>query len=292
VPEGDTLHRAAKNLSRAMVGMKVTLFESEYAHLKVAADNHPIVGETVESVTAIGKHLLMRFSNGFTLRTHMRMNGSWHIYREGEKWQRPRSALRLRLIVENSLSLHSVHSGERAGERGSFEIVGFDIPVAELVNDRQLARGEVGKLGPDLLSDDFDLDAAITRLRALDAQPIGELLLNQRVASGIGNVYKSEVCFLCGVRPDRRGADVTDEELRNLYATAQKLMHLNVATGGDEGINTYFGLRRTTRANDPSQNLWVYGREGEPCRKCQTPIQFFKQGLGARSTYFCPTCQR
>jgi endonuclease-8 len=289
VPEGDTLHRAAKNLSRAMVGRRVMLFESEYAHVKVAADNHPLVGETVERVTAVGKHLLMRFSNGYTLRTHMRMNGSWHIYRDGEKWQRPRSALRLHLVVENSLSLRS---GERVGERGSFEIVGFDIPVAELVDDRQLARGEVGKLGPDLLSEDFDLDAALTRLRPLGAQPIGELLLNQRVASGIGNVYKSEVCFLCGVRPDRRGADVTDDELRNVYVTAQKLMRLNVATGSDDGINTYFGLRRTTRANDPSQSLWVYGRGGEPCRKCQTPISFFKQGLGARSTYFCPTCQR
>ncbi|MBK7863859.1 MAG: Fpg/Nei family DNA glycosylase [Archangiaceae bacterium] len=275
MPEGDTLLRAAKTLQLALSGKRVVGFESRYANVAVAAENHPLVGETVEKVESVGKHLLIRFSNGYTLRTHMRMNGSWHVYRRSERWKRPNSAMRLLLRTDD------------------FEAVAFDVPVAELVDDKQLQRGEVGKLGPDLLGDGpLDVDEVIARLRRSGPQPIGELLLDQRVAAGIGNVYKSEVLFLCGVRPDRRGPEVPDEKLRELYATAEKLMRLNVAVGSDDGIQTYLGLRRTTRSSDPSQRLWVYGRQGEPCRKCRTPIAFFKQGLGARSTYFCPTCQR
>lgn len=274
MPEGDTLHRAAKTLQLALGGKRVTHFHSEYAHVAVAAENRPVEGETVEEVRAAGKHLLMRFSNGLTLRTHMRMNGSWHLYRPGERWKRPRSAMRLLLRTED------------------YEAVAFSVPVAELVTERQLQRGDVGRLGPDLLGDDFDVEEAIARLRERGRQPIGELLLNQRVSAGIGNVYKSETLFLAGVRPDRLGADVTDEELRSLFETAGTLMKANVRVGSDEGITTYFGYRRTTRAGDPSQRLWVYGRAGEPCRKCGGPIAFVKQGLGARSTYFCPSCQR
>lgn len=275
MPEGDTLHRAAKTLNLALAGKKVVGFETEYATVAVAVENHPLVGETVEEVRAAGKHLLMRFSHGYTLRTHLRMNGTWHIYRRGERWKRPRSAMRLVLRTEE------------------YEAVGFDVPVAELVTEKQLLRGEVGKLGPNVLGDGpFDVEQAIARLRERGSQPIGELLLNQRVAAGLGNVYKSEVLFLCGVRPDRRGAEVSDEELREVFATAQKLMRANVRVGSDQGITTYFGLRRTTRAGDASQRLWVYGREGEPCRKCKAPVQYFKQGLGARGTYFCPACQR
>ncbi|MBL8949598.1 MAG: Fpg/Nei family DNA glycosylase [Myxococcaceae bacterium] len=275
MPEGDTLYRAAKTLQLALGGKRVVELISEYAHVAVAVENHPVAGETVEEVSAVGKHLLMRFSHGYTLRTHMRMNGSWHLYRPGERWKRPKSAMRLVLRTAD------------------FEAVAFDVPVAELVDDKQLARGELGRLGPDLLNDDpFDVDEAVARLRAKGPQPIGELLLNQRVAAGMGNVYKSEVLFMCGVRPDRRGPDVSDAELRELWATAQQLMRANVQVGSDEGITTYFGLRRTTRAQDPSQRLWVYGREGEPCRKCGALVKFFKQGLGARSTYFCERCQR
>lgn len=273
MPEGDTLHRAAKTLHRALAGTEVTQFESAYAHVAVAAENHPVVGATVDDVVAVGKHLVMHLSTGYALRSHMRMNGSWHLYRHGERWRRPRAAMRLRLCTER------------------FEVVGFDVPDAELVSERQLRRGVVGRLGPDLLAPDFDLSAAIARLRQRAAQPIGELLLNQQIACGIGNVYKSEVCFVCGVLPQRRGNELSDEQLKTLYETARQLMQANVQVGSDEGIVTYSGLRRTTRAADPSQRLWVYGRGGEPCRRCRAKVQTFKQGLAARSTYFCPGCQ-
>ena len=274
MPEGDTLFRAAKTLKLALVNKPVTHFVSAYAHVQAIAEDHPVVGCTITDVSAAGKHLLMQFSNSFTLRTHMRMNGSWHLYRPGEKWKLPQHTMRLRLEVPD------------------FVAVGFNVPVAELVTEKQLLRGDVGKLGSDLLTDTFDVTSALHRLRERNTQPIGELLLNQRVAAGIGNVYKSETLFLCGIRPDRRGDTVSDDEVKHLYATAAELMRANVRVGSDEGITTYFGYRRTTRANDPSQRLWVYGRGGDACRKCGTAVAFFKQGLGARSTYFCPSCQR
>lgn len=253
MPEGDTLHRAAKTLHLALAGKRVVGFESEIATVRTAAQNKPLVGETVVGVSAVGKHLLMELSNGVTLRTHMRMNGSWHIYRRGERWKRPRSSMRIVLQTED------------------LEAVAFDVPAAELVTAKQLARGDVGKLGPDVLGETFDVDAAIARLRALGPQPIGELLLNQRVAAGIGNIWKSESLYRCGVRPDRRGPDVSDAELREIFAAARKLMSASV------------------RGSRP--RFEVYEREGEPCRKCDTPIAYFKQGLGARATYFCPSCQ-
>ena len=273
MPEGDTLFRAAKTLQLALQHKRVTEFDSAYAHVSVAAENHPVIGTTVHDVSAAGKHLLMRFSSGFILRTHMRMNGSWHLYRPGEKWKMPRSSMRLLLTVPD------------------FVAVAFNVPVAELITEKQLLRGDVGKLGSDLLTEGFDVEQVIPRLRERGTQPIGELLLNQRVAAGIGNVYKSEVLFLCGVHPATKGQSVSDDTIRALYSTAGTLMRANVAVGSDEGIATYFGYRRTTRANDPSQRLWVYGRQGEPCRRCGTGVAFFKQGLGARSTYFCPSCQ-
>lgn len=273
MPEGDTILRAAKTLSKALVGQTVTHFESAYAQPSAADDQAPLAGQTVAAVRAVGKHLLMEFSGGLTLRTHMRMNGSWHIYRPGEAWQRPRRSMRVLL------------------ETAAFVAVGFDVPVVELLSARKLARHPaIQKLGPDLLSPDFDENEAARRMEAQGARELGEVLLDQKVCAGIGNIYKNEALFLCGLDPRRSQATISAAQRLKLLRTARKVMLANVQIGGESPV-TYQGLRRTTRFESPEARLWVYGRGGELCRVCGARIQFFKQGDGARSTYVCPRCQ-
>jgi len=275
VPEGDTIFRAARTLHKALSGKTVTRFETVLALLARVDDQSPIAGRRIEEVRAAGKHLLFEFSGDLFLRTHMRMSGSWHIYRIGERWQRPRRDMRI--VVETA----------------DFAAVGFSIPVAELIDRRALERhDELRRLGPDLLGSEIDEQEIIRRIRERNQKPIGELLLNQRVAAGIGNVYKNEVLFLCGVHPHTIAAQITDDQIRGLFATAATLMRANVRDGTPQAITTYTGLRRTTHRSDPSSRLWVYSRGGEPCRKCGTPIEFSKDGDDARVTYWCPSCQR
>ena len=274
MPEGDTIFRAAATLQRALAGKRVERFESVFPALTRIHDDHPFTGATIENVRAHGKHLLMQFSNGFVLRTHMRMNGSWHIYRPGEPWQRARS--RMRVLVGTT----------------EFEAVGFDIPVAEFIKTRAIGKhAELSRLGPDVLAPEFDRAEAIRRLRERAALEIAEALLNQRVLAGLGNVYKSEVLFLCGVHPFARVDTVGPGQIECLVDTGRKLLLANVS-GAMAPMTTYVGLRRTTSRSDPSERLWVYGRARLPCRKCGTAIELRKQGQGARLTYWCPTCQR
>ena len=273
MPEGDSIFRAARTLHRALAGALVTRFESMFPALTRVHDDAPLTGRTVESVQSIGKHILMRFSGDLILRTHMRMNGSWHIYRPGEPWKRPRRDMRI--IV---------------GTAG-FEAIGFNIPVAEFMAGRDLQRhDELRRLGPDLLGADFDEDEAFRRVRAHASETIADVLLNQRVMAGVGNVYKSEVLFACGVNPFRPASEVTDAQVRNLIATARRFLQLNVGTQWAP-MTTYAGLRRTTGSGDPAERLWVYGRARQPCRKCGTPIDVKPQGADVRLTYWCPKCQ-
>jgi endonuclease-8 len=282
MPEGDTIFRAARTLHRALAGKMVTKFESVFPKLTRVHDDAPITGRTIESVTARGKHILMTFSGPaadraverLVLRTHMRMNGSWHIYRPGERWQRPRGDMRIVIATED------------------FVAVGFSIPVAEWVAARAVDRHEeLRRLGPDLLAADFDAEEAFKRLRARGSELVAEALLNQRVMAGVGNVYKSEVLFACRVHPFAAVANLADEQLRCLIATARKFLQANV-TEGLAAMTTYVGFRRTTRRDSPSERLWVYGRAGEACRRCGAAIQIDKRGRDARLTYWCPGCQR
>jgi endonuclease-8 len=273
MPEGDTIFRAARTLARALTGKVVTRFETAYAHLATVDADQPVAGRTVEEVRAVGKHLLMRFSGPgerLVLRTHMRMNGSWHIYRPGERWQRPRQAMRV--LVETA----------------DFVAVAFDVPVAVLETEAALERDQqVTRLGPDLLGPTFDDDEALRRLRAAPERAIGEALIDQSAVAGAGNVYKSETLFLCGISPFTPVADLPDERLRALLATARRLLGLNVKETAPGGIVTYFGLRRAK----PEDGRWVYGRAGRPCRRCGTAIILRRQGLDARLSYSCPRCQ-
>jgi endonuclease-8 len=273
VPEGDTIHRAALTLHRALGGQRVVRFESVFPALTRVHDDSPLTGQTVDAVAARGKHLLMRFSGGQTLRTHMRMNGSWHIYRPGERWQRPRRDMRI-VVATNE-----------------FEAVGFNIPVAEFIESARVEQHEeLRRLGPDLLGEQFDRADAIRRLTARADTAVGDVLVNQRVVAGIGNVYKSEVLFACGVNPLATVRDLSAEQVACLIDTALKFLRTNVS-GRLAPMTTYGGFRRTTRRDDPSERLWVYGRARLPCRRCGTAIRVRKQGSDARLTYWCPQCQ-
>ncbi len=274
MPEGDTLYRAARTLHRALAGKPVTRFETRYAQLTRVDDDTPLAGRTVEAVRAAGKHCLMEFSGDLVLRTHMRMSGSWHVYRPGERWQRAPSGMRVLVAVPD------------------FVAVAFDVPVAEFETARSLVRdGPLRRLGPDLLAETFDAAEALRRLRERDAWPVGEALLDQRAVAGAGNVFKSEVLFLAGVHPERPVGGLSDAQLGEILELARRLLRANVTDASGDGIVTYTGLRRTTRRADPSARLWVYGRRGEPCRRCAAPVEMRKLGEDARSTFFCPRCQ-
>jgi endonuclease-8 len=281
MPEGDTIFRAARTLDRALAGSAVTRFETVLPKLARVDEDAPIAGRRVESVTARGKHQLMRFSapparpgGPLVLRTHLRMSGSWHLYRHGERWQRPRRAMRI--VVET----------------GAWVAVGFDVPVAEWLDERALARqADLRRLGPDLLGAELDAAEAERRLRGRGAAAIADALLDQSALAGIGNVFKSEILFVAGISPFRPVAALSADELHAVVAISRELLLANAGPGKGDGIVTYAGGRRTTGRADPAARLWVYSRGGEPCRRCATPIAYRRQGPDARGTYWCPRCQ-
>ncbi len=274
MPEGDTIYRTARALQKALAGHCVTKFDTAYAHLARVDDDGPIAGRMIERCEAAGKHVLIGFEGGLILRTHMRMNGSWHLYRHGERWWRGPQAMRVRV------------------DTADWVAVAFDVPVAEFVTAKQLAStGPVAALGRDLLKPGFDRDEAIRRVRAAGAVPIAQALLNQRLVAGIGNVYKSEVLFLAGIHPDTTAGAVPRAGLESVMDIARGLLGDNVLPGTAAAIQTYRSLRRTDRRTDPADSLWVYSRAGQPCRRCGTVIASKKMGVDARTTYWCPNCQ-
>ena len=296
MPEGDSIFRAARTLHRALAGHVVTRFDTAYAPLARVHDDTPITGRTIEAVEARGKHLVMHFSGDLTgsdaalsraapggpvgarlqfawrgplaLRTHMRMHGSWHVYRPGERWQRPPREMRVLVAT------------------AAFVAVGFNIVDAEFEAASAVGtRDAIADLGPDLLAPGFDAAEAIRRLRERGAVPIAEALLDQRALAGIGNVFKSEVLFEGGVHPETRVDALSDARLAGLVDIARRQLAANVVE-----TMPRFG-RRTTGRMAIAEGLWVYGRGGRPCRRCGTPITFARLGLGARPTYWCPRCQ-
>ncbi len=260
MPEGDTIHRTAARLRPALVGHRLVSFDA--ARLSGAV---PELGELIEAVDARGKHLEMRFEGGLVLHTHMRMSGSWHLYRPLEQWRRPARQARVVLEVEGWVA------------------VCFNAPVVELYRAADRRRhpgvGGVGHLGPDLCLAGVDLDVAVQRMSAYcdDGTEIGEALLDQRIACGIGNVYKCEALWACGVDPFTPVSRIDADLRRRLYATAAQQLQANLD-----------GERRTTVPG----GLAVYGRAGKPCRRCRAPVSVKRQGEQARVTYWCPGCQR
>jgi endonuclease-8 len=215
----------------------------------------------------------------------MRMNGSWHLYRHGERWWRGPQAMRIRI------------------DTADWVAVAFNVPVAEFVTEREIERhGPVAALGPDLLAGahrggsnqplQFDRQEAVRRLYACGATPIERALLDQRVMAGIGNIFKSEVLFVAGVHPDTPASALGEEGLGSIVDIAESLLRMNVGETSSGGITTVRSLRQSIGRAGPDDRLYVYGRAGHPCRKCGTPIQMRKTGVDARSTYWCPGCQR
>ena len=182
-----------------------------------------------------------------------------------------------------------------------FEAVLFNAQVAEFHTARSLERNTlVPKLGPDVLGDGFTQERGVAamreRARTHPEDEVGVVLLNQRVLAGLGNVYKSEVAFAAEVNPFRRMSTVTAREMERMVEIAERYMRANVKAGGPrgetgEGVVTYTGARRTTGAMQQSDRVWVYGRQGQECRRCGTAVMMRKQGTAARSTYWCPVCQ-
>ena len=275
MPEGDTIFRTARTLGRALTGKPVTVFRSTYPMLTRFNDDTPLPGQTVLSVDARGKWLLVHFSGGGTLATHMLMSGSWHINRHGERWQRPRD--HMRILLENT----------------DYGAVGFTVPVAKLLKVQELERLlRIPSAAIDVLSPEFDAAQVATRLMACAGEEIGDVLLHQEVIAGVGNVFKSEICFVTATNPFCRVAALDAERVALLIATARRLVKANVLEDSSDMIVTYGGRqRRTTHASDPGASLWVYGRQGEPCRSCGDRIRRRIQGPDARVTFWCARCQ-
>ncbi|HVL82144.1 MAG TPA: DNA-formamidopyrimidine glycosylase family protein [Actinomycetota bacterium] len=250
MPEGDTIARAARTLDKALRGRTVSALRADGV-----PGPAPPAGGSVEGVSSQGKHLLIAFSGGVTLHTHMGMNGSWHLYRPGERWRVP--AHRARIVIATE----------------EIEAVCFSPMKASFVRP---GTEQVSHLGPDLSVDEPDLAEAVRRLAAIPGAEVGVALLDQRVAAGLGNVYRSEVLFLAGVDPFARVGDLPPEALEKLMEIGSRLLRANLTT-----------QRRTTVA----EGLAVYGRTNRPCIRCGTPVRSARQGSQARTVYWCPVCQ-
>jgi endonuclease VIII len=266
LPEGDTIHRWAQRLDAALTGHTLKRFEFRR---DPRGTRLPEAGTTIIGVEARGKHLLVHFGDGATLHTHMSLHGRWDVYQPGQRWRRPSHTARA--VIE-------VDDGTRA--------VCFAAPLCELRRDGSGAPSTRGShaldaLGPDLSTDDVDLDQVMRRaddvVATAPSAAVVDLLLDQRVASGTGNVFVSEICWACRVHPFTPIAMIDAAIRRSLFETAHQMLSANRATTG----------RRVTYKG----GLAVYGKERRPCPRCATPIAQAYGGAGDRTTFWCPQCQ-
>ena len=259
MPEGDTIHRAAAALRSALVDEKMVRFEAPRL-----VGITPRAGRTIESVESHGKHLEVQWDDGVILHTHMRLSGSWHLYRAGESWQKPHHHLRALIEVE----------GWRA--------VCFNAPVVETYRAPDALRHPgLGGLGPDLGRSDADLLRCVELLRAYD-QPdasVAEVLLDQRVFCGVGNVYRCEVLWAGQLSPFARVGDLPEADAVRLVNVAATLLRANL----------HGGTRLTTPG--VKGGLAVYGRNGQRCPRCGDTIESRPSSGQARVLYWCPGCQ-
>ncbi|WP_406103573.1 DNA glycosylase [Streptomyces sp. NBC_01003] len=261
MPEGDTVLQTARRLHTALAGQ--VLIRSDLRVPRFATAD--LTGRTVLDVTPRGKHLLTRIEGGLTLHSHLRMDGSWKVYAPGERWTGG-PGHQIRAILGNATRT----------------AVGYRLPVLELMCTADEIK-VVGHLGPDLLGPDWDAETALRNLLSDPARPLGEALLDQRNLAGIGNVYKSELCFLLQVTPWLPVGNLPDDTAARLPELAKKLLEANRDRPA----------RVTTGSGRPGQRLYVYGRAPRPCLRCRTPIRVADQGDGSRDrpTYWCPSCQ-
>jgi endonuclease-8 len=258
MPEGDSVYLAVKRMHEALAGRRLT--RTDFRVPALAATD--LSGRTVLAVVPRGKHMLTRFEGGLTLHTHFKMEGSWHLYRPGQRWQGP--LWQVRAVLETS---------DRVA-------VGFRLPVIELVPTAQEA-SVVGHLGPDLLGPDWDPAEAERRLLADPQREIGVALLDQRNLAGLGNLWRCEALFLRGISPWTPVGQVAD--LPALIDLSRRMLLANK----DRPTQSSTG---STRRGETS---YVVGRYRKPCRRCGTPIAKRLQGVAPqqRETYWCPHCQ-
>lgn len=254
MPEGDTVYRAAAALNTALAGRILTRCDIRVPRFATV----DLSGSGVDEVTSRGKHLLIRVG-AYSIHSHLKMEGTWHVYRSGEVWRRQAFHARIVLATADRIA------------------VGFDLGMLHVV-PRDREDEVVGQLGPDLLGADWDAVEAARRLSARLDRPIAKALLDQRNLAGLGNVYVNEVCFLRGILPSR---PVGATDIPATVDLAHRLIR----------ANRNRVTRSTTGNLRPGQRSWVYGREREPCRRCGTPI-LLDRDLNARDSYFCPHCQR
>jgi endonuclease-8 len=268
MPEGDTIHTIAAGMRPRLVGATVREL--------VLRDRGPIdqlVGATVDAIDVYGKNMVIRLGGDWGLRVHLGMRGRWRSYQPGEPWSWRRSAASVALVTDR------------------IEVGCYRASKAELLRGVALKRHPaLIALGPDLLAEQIDLAEVVRRARRFEYRQLGiaELLLDQRVAAGIGNVYKSEVLFLERIHPKTRVVELGDDQLRRLFARARELMQRNVGPG----------RRQTTTEGDrrlPDRRMlpdhYVYGRHHQPCLDCGSPVEVERTGDQARTSYWCPTCQ-
>ena len=261
MPEGDTVWLSARRMHEALAGRALT--RSDFRVPQLATTD--LTGRRVLEVVPRGKHMLTRLEGGLTLHTHFRMDGTWHLYRPGDRWTGG-ADWQVRVVLENE----------------DWRAVGYRLPVVELLPTAEEDR-VVGHLGPDLLDDAFDPDEAVRRLAARPERDIGLALLDQRTLAGLGNLYRCEVLFVRGLSPWTRVGAVAD--LPALVRTGGRLMRAN---RGHPEQTTTGSLRR-------GEEHWVFERTGRACRRCGTRIASAEQaevgGPPPRLTYWCPHCQ-
>ena len=251
MPEGDTLFNTALTLRPALLGESLTA-----VNIRARGMYRLRVGDTVRSVEAVGKFLEIVVERGLALRTHLHMTGVWHLYEQGERWRRPRHLARAVLETESHVA------------------VCFAAPTVEV---GPAADDRLAHLGPDLCHADVDLDAVLERVAGSDpSTEIAEVLLDQRLAAGIGNVYKNEVLWACEVSPFRPLADIDEPTRRRLYETAAEQLQAN--------------LGRWKRQTHP-KGLAVYNRAGQGCYRCLGRIRTIEHGDIGRRTWWCADCQ-
>ena len=259
MPEGDTIFKVARTLRAVLEGKTLLGVRSPLPQIDCAR----LVNHSVREVEARGKNLLIHLDDDRAFWTHLRMSGSWHVYRAGEKWLRPQRQMRLSLDVEG------------------FCAVCFNAPVVELLTPLQLRGEKRLQPGPDGSAERFDAEEAERRLRALADLPLGEAIVRQDALAGLGNVLKSELLFILRLDPFAPVSALTSARLVQLVASARALLL----------DNRHSSTRVTRRSLDGPGTRWVYGRQGEACRRCGETVKMKRQGQLLRSTYFCPRCQ-
>jgi endonuclease-8 len=258
MPEGDSIYQLASRLEGALIGE--VLVDVYGSHRAVAEYGKRLIGRRPDSIYNRGKHLLMDFSGGWSMRSHMKMTGSWEVYSHSQPWRKEAGAARVVLNTENHIA------------------VCFAAPDVE-IKPSPLIHQALEYLGPDLTSDSFDETDAIRRLRSSQLPTLAEALLDQSTMAGIGNVYKSELLFLAGRLPTTAPSSLTEAEAAELVGNARRLMLAN-----------RMGPTRIT-TGDSRRPLYVYGRQRQGCRRCRGPIVSGRVGQPPRSTYWCPDCQ-